>query len=113
MKQKVGVKKMDRGFEEMLSELTQKGLSEDEAVQVVEYRLRRCQELLNKGEDEVFKMLSDNIWGEDYSPQFNKLLEAGLSREEAIGIFKNRFCLRLSQIKVEKAAKLSELNSGK
>lgn len=103
---------MNRDFEKMFNELTQKGLSEDEAIQLVEYRLKKCHELLSKGEDEVLKMLSDNIWGEDHSPQFNKLVEAGLSKGEALGIFKNRFYLRLSQTKVEKAAKLSELNTG-
>lgn len=100
---------MNKNINEMLQQLISKGLTDKEAIELIGIRIKNNYERVGQGAVSIKGLLNDNIFGKDFTPQFNNLINAGLSEDEAISIYRSRFYLWLSQLKLEHVEKQLEV----
>lgn len=100
---------MNERINEMLQQLTSKGITDKEAIELIGIRIKNNYERVTQGAVSIKELLNDNVFGKDFTLQFNNLINAGLSEDEAIGIYRNRFYLWLNQLKLAHIEKQLEI----
>lgn len=89
---------MDFDMHQRVNYFVEKGLSESEAVDLIEFQIKRQLSELCSGR--VSSLISNNVSGLNYINDYRKLMQAGLTEKEADTIYRARFAAMLSQARV-------------
>ncbi len=83
-----------------ISELVESGLTPKEAISLIGLRIEQDTEKLKCGSGGVKQLLTENVIGEDFSIEYSRFLQAGLTEDEACKVFRDRFIVWLSELRV-------------